>query len=412
MVESLSLQTFSNNRGKTSFATADFSYVPGLVAKSVLKTYNQYAIESYWDCIKSYADRQLTGDAQKPIKIGNNDIDAINAGKVFFDLYRHSMEIGDTASASKYQVAADYMHHKLQKEHTRIQAPLKGAGGFIHKGKYPDQMWLDGLYMGAAFYAEWEATFGAEDNKDAWSDIALQFKTIHKYTWDKEKELNYHAWSANPTDPNSFWANQTKPFLGASKEFWARGCGWYFAALTDVLELMPKNHPDYKKLLKIYRQVAKGLMRWQDSSGSWYQLLQYNDSMTGDNVGDYIQDKYYNIGRKPNYLESSASSMFTYAYCKGIRLGLLDREIYLPVAQKAYQGLLQNFITENPDGSINIIQSCASAGLGPAKNKSRTGTTNYYLCGNDVGITQNEGKAIGAFTMASCEYERLFPKSK
>ena len=99
--------------------------------------------------------------------------------------------------------------------------------------------------------------------------------------------------------------------------------------------------------------------------------------------------------------------MFTYAYLKGIRLGLLDKETYLPIAKKAYQGMLDNFITENPDGSINIIQSCASAGLGPASDLSRTGTINYYLCGKDTGITQNEGKAIGSFTLASCEWERL-----
>jgi unsaturated rhamnogalacturonyl hydrolase len=108
---------------------------------------------------------------------------------------------------------------------------------------------------------------------------------------------------------------------------------------------------------------------------------------------------------KANYLESSASSMFTYAYLKGIRLGVLDKRIYLPLAEKAYSGLLRNFIREE-NGEVSIIHSCASAGLGPAKDKSRTGTVNYYLCGKDVTITQNEGKAIGPFILASLEFER------
>ena len=156
----------------------------------------------------------------------------------------------------------------------------------------------------------------------------------------------------------------------------------------------------------------QGLARRQSESGSWYQLLQYDENMTGDGIGDLSGGRRYNIGTAPNYLESSASGMFTYAYLKGLRLGLLDEKTYLPVATKAWQGLLDNFIRPNPDGSISIIQSCASAGLGPARNPGRTGTANYYLCGGDTGITQNEGKAIGSFTMAACEYERLMMRRK
>ncbi|HOD26852.1 MAG TPA: glycoside hydrolase family 88 protein [Bacteroidales bacterium] len=409
MVESLSLRTFNNNRNTSTLQQADFSYVPGLVAKSVLKTFELYPDKrQYYESVKAYADRQLRDDPAAPLKISDDDIDAINAGKIFFDLYKQSVKDGDTESADKYKAAATFMYNKLKNEHTRILAPKPGAGGFIHKGRYPDQMWLDGLYMGAAFYAEWEATFGESGNTESWSDIAYQFKTIHQYTWDSEKQLNYHAWSASPTDSNSFWANQQEPFKGASKEFWGRGSGWYFAALVDVLELMPKEHVDYKALQDIYTQVALGLQRWQDKkSGCWFQLLQYDETTTADGLGDLVNGRRYNIGDLPNYLESSASAMFCYGMAKGVRLGLLDKESFMPTVEKAYQGLIDQFITLNPDQSINIIQSCASAGLGPARNPSRTGTINYYLCGSDVTITQNEGKAIGSFTMASCEYERL-----
>src|SRR5690606_39095497 len=146
---------------------------------------------------------------------------------------------------------------------------------------------------------------------------------------------------------------------------------------------------------------------YQDKqSGSWYQLLQYDSSTKADDKGDEINGTVYNKCNKANYLESSASSMFTYAYLKGIRLGLLDKNVYLPLAEKAYDGLITNFIKEE-NGEMFIVQSCASAGLGPAKDKSRTGTVNYYLCGKDVTVTQNEGKAIGPFILASLEYERL-----
>jgi unsaturated rhamnogalacturonyl hydrolase len=87
-----------------------------------------------------------------------------------------------------------------------------------------------------------------------------------------------------------------------------------------------------------------------------------------------------------------------------MRLGLLDKSTYKSTAEKAYQGLLKTF-TRKGESSLDIIQSCASAGLGPASNPSRTGTVNYYLCGSDVTIVKNEGKAIGTFILASVEYE-------
>ena len=161
-------------------------------------------------------------------------------------------------------------------------------------------------------------------------------------------------------------------------------------------------------MLAIFNQVAAGLKRWQDPvSGVWYQLLQYDAQTAADGKGDTINGKVYNVGTEANYLEASASGIFTYAYLKGIRLGLLDREIYLPVAEKAYQGLLKTFIREREDGKLDVVQTCASAGLGPAKDPSRTGTINYYLAGKDVTVVENEGKAVGTFILASVEYEQL-----
>lgn len=308
-------------------------------------------------------------------------------------MYKREKELdkqNGTDNASRYKKAADFLHDYLVNDYSRIQSG-DAKGCFFHKDIYPGQMWLDGLYMGAAFYAEWQANF-EPDNEQAWTDIAHQFKTIARHTYDKDKQLYYHAWSANPEDSNSFWANKTEPYKGCSKEFWGRGMGWYFAALVDVLEVMPKTHADYKELVTITNTVAKGLKRWQDkTSGVWYQLLQHDNSYVGE------------CGIA-NYLESSASSMFTYAYLKGVRLGILPKS-YEKVAEKAYQGLLKTFVTSNHDGTINLNQSCRSAGLGPAKDPSRDGSASYYLCGKDVTIVSNEGKAIGPFIMASLEYE-------
>lgn len=419
MVNSHGLGDFScNKKKKHDLATTGWDYVSGLVANAVLKAWEMYPEKTdYLAAVKGFADfsTSATGDsifkAPKRISaLGESNIDDLAAGKIFFSLYKEALQRGDSADAAKYRNAVTMLRNKLKNDHSRIPEGLPGAGGFFHKRQYPCQMWLDGLYMGPALYAQWQHEFGTEEgdsaNMAAWSDIALQFKTLHAHTYDSVKQLNYHAWSAMPNDSNSFWANKTEPYLGCSKEFWGRGMGWYFAAMVDVLEWMPKNHPDYETLLFNFRQVAEGLHRWQDKeTGLWYQLLQYDSSVKGDGIGDTIEGKVYNVGTNPNYLEASASSMYTYVFYKGVRLGLLDESVYLPVAEKAYEGILVNLITYGENGKIGIKNICASAGLGPAKDHSRTGTINYYLCGKDITVTYDEGKAIGPFIMASLEKE-------
>ncbi len=418
MVESHGLGDFYCNRHhQDSLANTGWDYVSGLVANSVLKAWQLYPEKiEYYNAVKAFADRNTNEDGSMVLNskggsaLRPSNIDDLPAGNIYFALYEEEMKKGNTKDAERYKNAATLIRNKLKYEHSRIAEGLPGAGGFFHKSSYPNQMWLDGLYMGSPIYAQWQHVFGSadeQDNMESWSDIALQFKTIHHFTYDPEKQLNYHAWTATPNDPNAFWANQQEPFLGCSKEFWGRGMGWFFAALTDVLEFMPKEHPDYNAVLDILQQVAAGIAKRQDAqSGVWFQLLQYDATVTADSVGDTVEGETFNVGNAPNYLEASCSCIFTYSFLKGIRLGLLDKATYLPIAKKAYQGLLDTFIRENED-KTDIIQTCASAGLGPAKNHSRTGTINYYLCGEDVGITQNEGKAIGTFILASLENEQL-----
>ncbi len=418
MVEAHGLGDFYCNKNyQEMLNTTEWDYVSGLVAGAVLKTWQLYPEKTeYYDAVKAFADNNTNADGTMILNqkgesaLRPSNIDDLPAGNIYFALYKEELRKGNTKDAERYKQAATLIRNTLKYDHARIAKNLPGTDGFYHKASYPNQMWLDGLYMGSPIYAQWQATFGVTDsidNQESWNDIALQFKTIHQYTYNTDTQLNYHAWAADPKDPNAFWAKPDEPYKGCSPEFWGRGMGWYFAALVDVLEYMPESHAEYSSMNAILQQVAAGIQRWQDSqSGVWYQLLQYDSTMTADGKGDTINGKVYNVGNKSNYLEASCSSMFTYAFLKGIRLGLLDRDAYLPTAIKAYQGLLNTFIRETDD-KLDIIQTCASAGLGPAKDPSRTGTINYYLEGKDTGITQNEGKAIGTFILASIEYEQL-----
>lgn len=389
------MSDFRNKSATTHFKTAtterniEWDYVPGLVAKAIIKAWEQYQDKpwsnAWYLAVEDYADHVH-------MKLGPSNIDDLNAAKIYFELYRGAKSKGMKEKAVQYKANASICRNKLKIEHTRIAAPLPGAGGFWHKKQYVNQMWLDGLYMGPSLYAEWQGNFGKElgkkDNTQSWDDIAMQFDTIFKYTWDAQKKLNYHAWSAEPGNKaSSFWAD---PTTGRSQEFWGRGMGWFFAGLVDVLEYMPKNHPARPRLVKYTNMVADGLKARQDASGCWYQLLQYDGTLTSS------------CGVN-NYLEASASSMFTYAYFKAIRLKIIDKKIYAPVANKAFAGLIKTFIVEEPDGKIKLIQSCESAGL----SSTRKGDADYYLCGSDVMINNDtEGKVLGPFIMACLEYER------
>lgn len=361
-----------------------WDYPNGLFAESLLKVYELYKADKYLNYVSVYASSTInssTGIIGALFNFTDYNLDFINPGKYLFELNKIKPK-------QQYKIALDTLRKQIEKQ---PRTNNSSDGGFWHKKVYPHQMWLDGLFMGTRFYAAYEKEY---NDGASYDDIVNQFVLIHSKTYDPEYQLNYHAWSAMPSDENSFWANEAEPFKGCSKEFWGRGLGWYAAALTDVIEILPANYARRKELVEIFTQVAAGIKRWQDpTNGCWYQLLRYDNS--------FISEK----GRR-NYLEASASSMFTYALLKAVRLGIVDNETYKPVAVKAYKGLLENFVSEDRNGNLSLNKICRSAGLGPAKNQSRDGSANYYLDGSDAGdIVSNDLKGVGPFIMASVEYE-------
>lgn len=373
-------QRMAQSQMTRSGAQISWDYPNGLFVESILKVYDLYGGVSYYDYALNYAKATInvtTGKIGEKYKFTDYTLDNINPGMFLLDIYKKD-------GANQYKIALDTLRKQLEKQ------PRNSLGGFWHKKIYPDQMWLDGLYMGTRFYAEYEKSY---NNGLGYDDIVKQFTLIHKKTYDPVNQLNLHAWSASQTEASSFWARQTDPFTGCSHEFWARGIGWYTAALVDVLEILPTDYAKRQDLIDILNQVAAGVKRWQDPvSGCWYQLIQYDNTLISNG--------------KANYLEASASSMFTYALLKAVRLGLISKAEYEPVGKKAYEGLIKNFISEDELGNISLNQICKSAGLGPASDTSRDGSIYYYLNGSDAGqIVSNDLKGVGPFIMASIEFE-------
>ncbi|MNP11014.1 Unsaturated rhamnogalacturonyl hydrolase YteR [compost metagenome] len=228
--------------------------------------------------------------------------------------------------------------------------------------------------MGSPFYLEYLLTF---ENGQGIDDVTKQFILCEKHTKDHETGLLYHAWDERRVQP---WCN---PETGLSQNFWGRSLGWYLMALVDVLELLPTSHKDYNELVRILKDTLTALKKYQDvATGVWYQVV---------NLGD----------RKGNYLEASASSMITYAMAKGISLGVLDTSWNEPL-DRAYKGLISEFVLETKEGWVNLNKNCQVAGLGGADG--RDGTYAYYI---SEPIVTNDQKGVGAFLQACAQYEQL-----
>ncbi|MBN1182688.1 MAG: glycoside hydrolase family 88 protein [Bacteroidales bacterium] len=339
-----------------------WNYTNGLVCTAFEQLWKVTGNEKYYNYIKEYADTIIDSLGNiDSYKLKDYNIDKINPGKFLFALYEKT---GDT----RYKNAIDTLREQMRTH------PRTSEGGFWHKKRYPCQMWLDGLYMGTPFLAQYAYTFH-EDS--LFNDVAKQIHLIDIYTRDSVTGLYYHGWDESREQA---WANKA---TGKSPNVWGRGMGWYAMTLVDVLDFFPADHPKRYEIIDITRHMAKAIAEYQDdSTGVWYQVV----------------DKG---GEKGNYLESSASTMFVYFLIKAINNNYIDAS-YMPVTQKGYDGIIKQFIKENPDGTISISQACAGAGLGG--NPYRDGSYEYYV--NEF-YRDDDPKAVGPFILLMLEFNKL-----
>jgi len=287
------------------------------------------------------------------------NIDSLNPGKTTLALWK-------LKGQDRYRKAAADLRDQL-KDH-----PRTSEGGFWHKRRYPSQMWLDGLYMGSPFYAEYAGLFGPADDFD---DIVNQFRLMHRHAYDLRSGLHYHAWNE---DRKQDWAN---PVTGTSSNFWGRGLGWFSMALVDVLDFIPTNDPGRIELIGILQKTCEGIVRHQDqSTGLWWQVLDQG-------------------GREGNYLEATASSMFVYSLAKGLNRGYLPGK-FKPLAIRGYSAIVHRLTRKDADGGASLTSCCQVAGLG----NGRDGSYAYYLREPQVA---NDLKGVGPFILAGLEMQRL-----
>lgn len=319
---------------------------------------------SVFDYVEAWYDAVIDGNGTiYNYKKSNFSLDHVCPGRTLFALY-------DLTGKAKYRKAMDVLYDQL------LDQPRTPEGGFWHKQVYPEQMWLDGLYMAEPFYAEYTVRYVTDpaERQRNFADIVHQFETVYHYTYDTETGLLRHAWDSSH---EMFWCN---PATGQSAHAWGRALGWYMMALVDVLEILPEGEEQIA-LGDLFLDIWSVLPDYADpETGLWYQVL---DSPERDG----------------NYLEATCSAMFAYAGLKAVRLGLLED---LDAAVQTYEQLLNTFVTKDDDGLVSLHRCCEVAGLGGKDNRS--GDYDYYI---HERVRDNDPKGIGPLIWAALEYERL-----
>lgn len=339
-----------------------WNYIDGCMITGILELYEITGEARFLD----FADRFLSGFVEEDGHIRTYDpeeysLDNVNPGKNLFPLY-------DLTGKEKYRKAIELVRSQLS------TMPRTPEGNFWHKLIYPNQVWLDGIYMALPFYMEYEKRFDAQ--KDC-QDICQQIANVEIRMRDPETGLYYHGYDASR---KMYWAD---PDSGCSPNFWLRAEGWFILGLVDVLEIM-KDLPmqaESVHLQHMLLDLAKALSKYQDPSGLWYQLIALSEL-------------------EGNYLETSGTALISAALLKAVRLGFLP-ESFRAVGEKAFYGIVDHRLTKNADGTPCVTGICLVAGLGGEQH--RDGSVAYYL---SEPVVQNDAKGVGPLLLAYTEMLR------
>ena len=336
---------------------ANWNYVDGCMMNALLSMARITGESRYFRFVDSFIDSFVLEDGSiRGYKPDAHTLDDINEGRVLFELY-------EKTGKEKYKKAADFLKQRL------LEQPRTWEGNFWHKQIYPNQVWLDGVYMAQPFAALYEKYFGSGD----YADIVRQVEIVRARMRDEKTGLYYHGYDASKT---AFWCDRE---TGLSRCFWLRAIGWFSVALADLAEILP-NGSERDKIADVFARLMADIAPFAaPDTGMYYQVVDQ-------------------AGREGNYQESSGSSMIAYAMLKGARLGVLDKK-FAALGKKTFDGIVDTCL-EFADGQLCLSNICLVAGLGPENNRRRDGTYAYYI---SEPVVKNDAKGVAPFLMCYTE---------
>lgn len=293
----------------------DYTYVQGYMLDAMDRLGQLQNDPKYTAYMKKYIDNFI--DDEGNYKGGAlTNLDNFMTGSAFCTLYKHT---GD----ERYKKAA------LQILDGARSYP-SSDGQFWHGNKSPN-MWIDGVFMMQMFLIRCAENVG---EAEFCLDTACRNIISAARHLQRPDGLVLHAWTTEPEKAE--WADNN---TGLSPEVWSEGMGWYSLVVPELLAVLPKDHPDYPAVLKIYQNMARGLKDAQDPrTGGWFMVVDKGDNPL-------------------NFIDPSGTAMFTYSLQRGIDLGLLKEKEYAPVAQRGYKSLFP-FISVNDRGILDVIGAC------------------------------------------------------
>ncbi len=341
-----------------------WNYIDGCMMVSLLELFKATKDERYLSFVKSFVDFYVHEDGTilgySKEKYSTDDV---SETRVLFDLYALTKE-------EKYLKAIHMVYDQI------LTHPRTKEGNFWHKKIYPNQVWLDGLYMMQPFYTRYETELNKMQN---YTDIVNQFKNVRELMMDSKTGLYYHGYDSSKT---MFWAD---PKTGLSKNFWLRSLGWFTVAMIDVFEYMNEQMFDERHcIMEMFKETIDSILKYQDSkSKMFYQVPNFPE-------------------KEGNYLETSGSSMIAYAILKGVRLKALPSR-YKELGLDIFNGICDTYLSTK-NGDLNLGGICLVAGLGPESNLRRDGSYEYYM---SEPVVENDAKGVGPFIMAYTEVKRI-----
>lgn len=339
-----------------------WNYIDGCMITALICAGEITGETKYTDFAEKFIDYYVREDGSiLGYSMDKFNLDDVNEGRVLFDLYKKT-------GKEKYKKAIFLLHEQLEKQ------PRTVTGNFWHKQIYPNQIWLDGLYMAQVFYVRFQKEFGGGD----YSDTVSQYKFVRGLMFDEDKKLYYHGCDCSKS---AFWADKE---TGRSKNFWLRAIGWFCISLVDNIDYID-DEDERKKLCEIFAEAIDGISQYADpETGMFYQVVDQG-------------------AREGNYLETSGSSMIAYAMMKGARLGIIDKK-YSDMGKKTFDGICKKYLTVSEDGDLNLGGICLVAGLGPEDRRERDGSYEYYI---SEPVVENDAKGVAPFVLCYTEIKRL-----
>ena len=254
------------------------------------------------------------------VEIKFDNLDSMLPGNLLLLIYQETKD-------NKYKLAADRIRLRFN------TYPRTKDGGFWHATSKSRewQLWGDGVFMSMPFLVRYGVMFG--DSQYGFDEATKQIKIYASHLNDPKTGLMFHAYDESGQTP---WSD---PVTKHSPYFWCRAMGWFGMTLIEILELLPKNHPNRPALIAQVQQLVKAWANFQDKkTGLWYQIVDM-----GSNA--------------ENWLETSSSSMYTYVTAMAVERGYVNKS-YLKASTAGRAGVLTKITLGREDGLTSIIDIC------------------------------------------------------